>query len=296
MLIQQCGRQITTDELSQIQETVETFQNLSQNELAHTVCEHLGWHTVSGSNKVDACMKLLRQMEKQGVIRLPSKRKQSKNSPNELDITNRTQPQGEVSGKLSDIGPVNLRLVKAGEETTLFNEYINRYHYLGYKRPFGFHLRYFVESTDGLLGCILFSGAAKALRPRDRWIGWSKNERLRNLGFVVNNGRFLIFPWVKVRYLASHILSKVVRKLRNDWQKQWGYNPVLLETFVDPKYFEGTCYRASNFEHLGMTSGKGLIRDGKSYTTSPKYIFVRPLIDNFRDTLCSPRTVKEVNR
>ncbi len=198
-----------------------------------------------------------------------------------------------MAGKLSDIGPVNLRVVNDVHETSLFNEYIRRYHYLNYKQPFGCHLRYFVESAGGLLGCMLFSGAAKALKSRDRWIGWSKNERLNNLGFVVNNGRFLLFPWVKVRYLASHVLGKVFRGLSNDWQERWGYRPVLLESFVDPEYFNGTCYRAANFEHLGMTTGKGLVREGKSYATSPKHIFVRPLADNFREVLCSQRAVEK---
>jgi hypothetical protein len=132
---------------------------------------------------------------------------------------------------------------------------------------------------------MLFSGAAKALTPRDSWIGWSADERLRNLGFVVNNNRFLIFPWVKIRYLASHVLSKVIRRLRQDWYARWDYRPVLLETFVDPQYFDGTCYRAANWIWLGMTSGKGLVRQGKNYKTSPKKIFVYPLVDNFRQVL-----------
>lgn len=287
----QSGRQIKTEELEQIQETVVTFPNLSQSELAHTVCEHLGWHTVSGGNKVDACMKLLKRLECQGVIRMPGKRRYSRANRNPPTITERTQPQGEVAGKLSDIGPVSLRVVNDGHEASLFNEYVSRHHYLSYKQPFGFHLRYFVESASALLGCILFSGAAKALRPRDRWIGWSKNERLRNLSFVVNNGRFLIFPWVNVRYLASHVLGKVVRVLGQDWQRRWAYRPALLETFVDPKYFDGTCYRAANFRYLGMTSGTGLVRQGKSYKTSPKKIFVYPLLNNFRQVLCSPKTI-----
>jgi hypothetical protein len=117
------------------------------------------------------------------------------------------------------------------------------------------------------------------------------NERLRNLGYVVNNGRFLIFPWVKVRYLASHVLGQVVKVLGRHWQQRWRYRPVLLESFVDPQYFDGTCYRAANFEYLGMTTGMGLVRKGKRYTTSPKKIFVYPLVDNFRQILCAQVTV-----
>lgn len=286
-VIIQCGRPIKAEELAQIRDTVETFSRLSQQELAQTVCEHLGWHTASGNNKVEACLKLLRRLEAQGVIQLPGKRKVLRKSHTQPLATNRTDSQQQVVGKLSDIGPVKLRVVRDQQETELFNEYINRYHYLGYKQPFGCHLRYFVEGAESILGCMLFSGAAKALKSRDKWIGWNVDERLRNLGFVVNNGRFLIFPWVKVRYLASHALGKVVSVLGRHWQQRWGYRPVLLETFVDPQYFDGTCYQAANFQHLGMTSGTGLVRRGKTYITSPKKIFVYPLVGKFRQVLCS---------
>jgi hypothetical protein len=106
----------------------------------------------------------------------------------------------------------------------------------------------------------------------------------------------LIFPWVRVKNLASHALGKVVRVLGQDWQQQWGYSPVLLETFVDPQYYDGTCYRASNFKYLGMTGGTGLVRKGKTYTTSPKKIFVYPLVDNFRQILCSQHALGRADR
>jgi hypothetical protein len=290
-VIVQCGRQIKTEELQLLCETVETCWRLSRKELAQTVCEHLGWHTASGSNKVDACLKLFKRLEAKGVIRLPGKRDSLRRSCKQPVATNRTRPQAPIVGRLSDIGPVRLRVVRDKEETALFNEYLSRYHYLGYKQPYGCHLRYFVEGAGCILGCLLFSGAAKALRSRDQWIGWNVNERLRNLGYVVNNGRFLIFPWVKVRYLASHVLGQVVRVLGRHWQQRWRYRPVLLESFVDPQYFDGTCYRAANFEYLGMTTGMGLVRKGKRYTTSPKKIFVYPLVDNFRQILCAQVTV-----
>jgi hypothetical protein len=188
---------------------------------------------------------------------------------------------------LKEVGNVRLEVVRGREKTELWNEYVHRYHYLGYKKPFGCFARYFIESDQGKLGCLLFSGAAKALRRRDSWIGWSERSRLRNLGLVVNNARFVVFPWAKVKNLASHVLGQVVRRIRDDWEERWSYQPVLLETFVDPERFEGTCYRAANWHYLGMTSGEGLVRKGKRYTTSPKKIFVKPLADDFRSVLCS---------
>lgn len=287
----QCGREISREEIEQIQETVATFGQLSRKELALTVCEHLEWHTASGSNKVDACLRLLEKLESQGVLRLPEKQRYSQQVLRELSITERTQPESEIAGILCEIGPVRLRIVSDREERGLWNEFVSRYHYLGYKKPFGCRLRYFIESERAKLGCLLFSGAAKSIGIRDRWIGWSEGERLRNLGFVVNNTRFLIFPWVRVRYLASHVLGETARRIRQDWQERWNYRPVLMEMFVDPAYFEGTCYRAANWLYLGMTSGEGLVRKGESYTTSPKKMFVLPLVEDFRSHLCSPAQV-----
>jgi len=293
-MIVQSGREIKTEEIEQIQESVKTFSGLSRNELAQTICEHLCWHTASGTNKQEACLKLLELLDNRGVIRLPEKRKISRKKSKGPVISIKTAPQRKVVGKLSDIGTVELKVLKDAREVALLNEYMYRYHYLSYKQPFGYHLRYFIQSSRGILGCLLFSGAAKGLKTRDNWIGWSENERLTNLGFVVNNTRFLIFPWVKVRNLASHVLGKVVRKIGNDWLDRWGFRPVLMETFVDSQYFEGTCYRAANFQYLGMTTGMGLTREGKRYRTSPKMIFAHPLVNNFRSILCSKDTIRRV--
>jgi len=282
----QCGREISIEEIEEIRETVATFCRLSREELAMTVCEHLGWYSASGSPKADACLKLLGKLESEGFLRLPDKHVCSRKELKKPCLTERTEPQPQIGDSLGEVGPVRLEVARGREQTELWNEYVHRYHTLGYKRPFGCFARYFVESERGRLGCLLFSGAAKSLGERDRWIGWSESSRLRHLGWLVNNTRFVIFPWVKVKYLASHVLGQAVRRIRDDWQERWSYRPVLLETFVDPRYYEGTCYRAANWQYLGLTSGEGLVRQGKSYTTSPKKIFVKPLVDDFRTVLC----------
>lgn len=283
----QSGREISLEEIEEIRETVGVFQQLSREELAVTICEHLEWFSASGSPKSDACLNLLGKLESAGLLKLPAKKASLRKLPGKPCPTQRTEPGSPIEGSLRDIGGARLEVVGGREETQLWNEYVNRYHYLGYKQPFGCFARYFVWSGRGRLGCLLFSGAAKALRQRDRWIGWSESSRLRNLGRVVNNTRFVIFPWVRVKNLASHVLGQAVRRIGEDWEQRWSYRPVLLETFVDPKYFEGTCYRAANWRYLGMTTGEGLVRKGKSYTTSPKKIFVKPLVEDFRTALCS---------
>jgi hypothetical protein len=296
--ITQCGRKISRQQLDEIIETVGLFPNLSRQELAATISEHLGWVTVTGSNKLDACMKLLEKLECKGLIRLPAKREQYRRNRSQraITLTSRTDRRADITGNLKDIGQVSVEVVTDKESTGLWNEYVSRYHYLGYKQPFGYFLRYFVESEQGLLGCILFAGAAKALRVRDRWIGWAKDHRLSNLTWVINNSRFLIFPWVGVKNLASHILGQVARRINDDWQQRWGYSPVLMETFIDPGHFAGSCYKAANWQYLGMTTGEGLVRKGKRYRTSPKMIFVKPLAKDFRSLLCSQQLKGRVGK
>lgn len=285
--ITQCGREIIGKELEEIQETVKLFKGLRRSELAETICEHLEWYTASGSRKVDACMKLLEKLQARGALKLPSKREQAKGKREGIFFTGRTEPHVDIVERLRDVKPIGLETVAGKEATGLWSEYISRYHYLGYKRPFGCSMRYFIRSKRGRLGCVLFSGAAKALRERDRWIGWTEGQRLRNLAWVINNSRFLIFPWVRVKNLASHVLGQIEKQIGQDWEERWGYRPVLMETFVDPRHYEGSCYKAANWHYLGQTTGEGLVRPGKIYTTSPKKIFVKPLVKDFRILLCS---------
>lgn len=294
----QCGREITREQLSEILETVGLFPNLSRKELTATICEHLGWVTLTGNNKLDACTKLLEKLESKGLMRLPTKQEQYRRNRSQrpITLTSRTARKADITGKLKDIGQVRVEAVSDKETTGLWNEYVSRYHYLGYKQPFGYFLRYFVESEQGLLGCILFAGAAKALGVRDRWIGWGQMHRLRNLAWVINNSRFLIFPWVGVKNLASHLLGQVARCIKDDWQHRWGYSPVLMETFIDPEHFAGSCYKAANWQYLGMTTGEGLVRKGKRYRTSPKMIFVKPLAKDFRSLLCSQQLKGRVEK
>ena len=296
--ITQCGRKISRQQLGEILETVGLFPNLSRQELAATISEHLGWVTVTGSNKLNACMKLLEKLECKGLIRLPAKQERYRRNRSQraITLTSRTDRRSDITGNLKGIGQVSVEVVTDKESTGLWNEYVSRYHYLGYKQPFGYFLRYFVESEQGLLGCILFAGAAKALRVRDRWIGWTQEDRLRNLTWVINNSRFLIFPWVGVKNLASHLLGQVARRIKDDWQQRWGYSPVLMETFIDPDHFAGSCYKAANWQYLGMTTGKGLVRKGKGYRTSPKMIFVKPLAKDFRFLLCSQQLKGRVEK
>ena len=161
-----------------------------------------------------------------------------------------------------------------------FNELVDRYHELGYRRPVGCHLRYFIVAGDGRrLGCLLFQRASNRLRCRDEWIGWDGRRFNRRLERVVCNSRFLILPWVRVKNLASHALSLSAARLADDWQARWQVRPALVETFVDGRIREGTSYRAAGWEHAGRSAGD------RSKGKAPKDVYLKALQADARAVL-----------
>jgi hypothetical protein len=285
----QAGREFSAEEIGEIRETVVWLPGLARRELAATVCEHLHWHTAAGTPKLQACQKLLERLAAAGLLELPALRRQKNHSGNRADVAlgERTATNRLLAGPLRAVEPVRLDVVTEACEVGLWNEYVERFHPLGYKGAFGYRLRYFVRSGSQRLGCVLLAGAARAIAVRDRWIGWDEPARLRNLLRVVNNSRFLIFPHVRIPHLASHVLGQLARRVSTDWQRQWGFAPLLMETFVDPQRYAGTCYRAAGWELLGQTSGRGLARPGKSYQSTPRLVLVKPLEGDFRQLLCN---------
>ena len=287
-LIRQGLREITPDEVSHIQDVVRRFPKLSRQELAKTLCEHLSWYSPSGALKVKNCLMLMERLADQGLVNLPDKSARGRLTPDKPPpLTHRTAERRLMHCPLKEITPVELQLVTDQQQIQLWNEYMERYHPLKYKRPFGNWLRYFLLTDGEPLGGLLIGGAAKTIHDRDRWIGWDVAHRRYNLSWVINNSRYLIFPWIQIPHLASHALGQLARRVAQDWEARWGYRPVLMETFVDPQQHTGICYQAAGWKMLGETSGKGITRPGKHYTTHPKNIFVKPLHRHFRDLLCS---------
>lgn len=282
------GRIFTREELEHIKEVIRLFPRLSQKELAHTLCETLSWYGPNGKPKLESCRELLRKLEAKEWIRLPEKRRATSSGKETVIIGTATEPEEELRGSVPTYDPIQLEPVRVQKEIRLWNEYIERYHMLGYRRPFGAHQRYFIwsRSLNRRLGCMLFSACAWALAERDAWIGWSKEDRGQRLSYIVNNTRFLIFPWVKVKNLASKALSLAVRQVPMDWQERYGFKPVLLETFVDIARYQGTCYKAANWMLLGKTAGRGRMDRYSQYLSSPKHIYVYPLRRDFQAILC----------
>jgi hypothetical protein len=165
---------------------------------------------------------------------------------------------------------------------------MDRYHYLGYQIPFGAQLRYFIQSgiDREKLGCMQFSSPAWRMAARDRWIGWSDEQRRKNLQKIITNSRFLIFPWVRVKNLASSVLALAARTVPDDWLECYACRPLLMETLVDQKRYTGTCYRAANWVYVGETTGRGRMdRQNKYKGIAVKDIYLYPLSNNFRQEL-----------
>ena len=162
---------------------------------------------------------------------------------------------------------------------------LEHYHYLGYEQPVGEHLKYLVWAQGRPIACLAWSSAPRHLGSRDRYLGWSAQARRRNIRFLAYNTRFLILPWVRVPHLASHILAKVTRALSDDWERMYGHPVYFAETFIDPSRFPGTCYRAANWQLLGLTTGRGK----NDHTNKPnrplKEILGLPLTPRFRELL-----------
>ncbi len=288
------GRRFTRKQLGLVQEMTETFGNLSRKELAQTICETLKWVTPNGKNKINSCLTLLEALETSGVISLPAKRI-AKKSVRQIPAFAEHPPMPPIKEPLASIGPITLQRVTSKDDREEWKAYLQTHHYLGYKHPVGSHLGYFIvsEGRQQKLGCLVFSAsAAWALAPRDKWIGWDKKHRTKHLNLVLSNDRFLIFPWITVPNLASHVLSLATRQISDDWLEVHGYRPVLIETFVDSTYYEGTCYRAANWHHLGKTQGRGRFDPRHECQQTKKDIFAYPLQSNWREclTTCSRAT------
>ena len=284
-----CGQTVSTQQLAEIVEIIETFPKLSRTELANTVCEIFSWKRPTGKLKSVECRQFLEHLDEKGAIKLPACRTQyGKKCEAKVQRTEKADIQPTISIKLKEVLPIRLTRIDNQEQRQLWYEYVDRYHYLGYQLPFGAQLRYFIKSgvTSEILGCFQFSSPAWKMAPRDRWIGWSEAKRKVNLQKLINNSRFLIFPWVKIKNLASMALSLAVKRVPDDWQSCYGYRPVLMETLVDRKRFKGTCYKAANWIHVGRTTGRGRMdRDRSRKGAAVKEIYVYPLSSRFRQEL-----------
>ena len=251
-----CGRTFVPAELELMRQTAQEFSALGVTEIARTVCELLEWTRPNGGLKNHECRHLLERLQAEGFLKLPEVRKLGGRGPRRADVSASCVEPAPVACAASECEFLELVLVEGPAESRRWREQMERYHYLGCRVPFGAQLRYWVRNRERELACLLWTSPAWKMQARDEWIGWSDQQRRRNLQSIVNNSRFLILPWVRVKGLASKILGWSARQMPCDWENRYGCRPLLLETLVDAR-FRGACYRAANWIHVGQTTGRG---------------------------------------
>lgn len=282
------GRQFDAEEIALVQDLTKRYPGLSRNELALTVCELIDWTRPSGKPKGRECLDLFEQLEELGICRFPPVKKSRPRRPR-VRLSAESEPSAaeEISGDVRDLLPVTLEHVREPKMHRTWRELMDRHHYLGYKTAFGASMRILVTDRLGRhLGCLQYSSPAWRIKVRDEWIGWSDDLRGANLQQIVNQSRFLILPWVRVKNLGSHVLAKSARQLPELWESQFGVFPVLAETLVDVSRFAGTCYRAANWICVGETAGRGRMDKAHlRHGAEVKRLFLYPLVPDARERL-----------
>jgi len=281
------GRSVDTADVAFIRQLIADHPRLSRRRLSARLCEAWNWVQPNGILCDMVCRGLMLALHRAGHIELPAPRVRVPNNA----IAHRRLPealpldQEPFAGTLRDLGPLEVRQVRRQEGEGLFNQLLAQHHYLGYTRPVGEHLKYLVRAGDRPVACLAWSSAPRHLAPRDQFIGWTKEERIRGLHRIAYNTRFLVLPWVRVPHLASHVLGRIARDISADWQGLYHHPIELLETFIDPERFRGTCYRAANWLRLGRTTGRGHQDQTGRPNRSIKELWVYPLRADFRTGL-----------
>lgn len=289
------GRTFSSEDIELIKWTRNKYPQLTRREFVKTICEFLDWNTPAGKAKEPQCREFVEMLECEGVLILPQKSTRGGKSKNKNNSGIDIMPlEVELSGFVRDFEPITLKIAKPGSDLKRWRAYVNQYHMLGDKQVFGSRLHYFIKSGEMELGCMQFSSSSWALKERENWIGWKVDDRKARLNLILNNSRYLIFPWVHIKNLASKSLSLAAKQIQEDWLREYCFAPVLLETFVDLEYFKGTCYKAANWKYLGETKGRGRMDRNNKHALSKKAIFMYPLQYDFKEILKGEKPFKAV--
>jgi hypothetical protein len=287
MVIQ--GRELHAEDTGLIRSLLAEHGDWHRTRISEELCRLWDWRNGKGRFKDMAARTLLLKLERAGLIQLPKRRGPSSNGSRNRTPSLVAHATDAICCALRDLMPLRVSIVEPGSaDLRLFNCLLSRYHYLGHRNTVGENIRYLARDCTGRpVGCALFGSAAWKCAARDAWIGWDRGRREANLGFLTNNTRFLVLPWVTVPHLASHLLATLTRRVRADWQAKYGHPVHALETFVDRDRFKGTCYRAANWLRLGSTQGR--TRNDRSHCLRApvKDVYLYPLSPDFRGELCA---------
>jgi uncharacterized protein DUF4338 len=281
------GQNITAEQVVSIRELIAQNPDLSRRRLSAQLARAWNWVQANGALRDMVCRELMLGLHRAGLIQLPPQRAHPRNP---LAVRRQPAPLGElprepIRTSLHELGPLELRQVRRTSAEKLFGSLLQEHHYLAYTQPVGEHLKYLIYARGRPVACMAWSSAPRHLGPRDRFIGWSAEQRRAHVHLLAYNTRFLVLPWVEVPHLASHLLARIAQVISADWQRLYQHPIYLLETFIDPERFRGTCYRAANWLYLGLSTGRGKNDHTNRPNRSLKQLWVYPLVRDFRRRL-----------
>jgi len=274
------GREFTGRDIRIIKDTVEKFYDEGRSQISRRICLKLSWKQPNGWLKERACRDVLLRLHDEKIIKLP-RRKTKKHTKKLYDSVGTSQEWLARMPVVSEYFRPEIRMVKGTASEKVWNELVRTFHYQSYSVIVGSNIKYLLYHNDIPVACLGWGSAAWAVEARDKWLkdnfGWNRDQIRENLPRIVNNVRFLILPWVRVKNLASTVLAMMEDVVKRDWNDYYSVEPILFETFVERARFKGTCYKAANWIHIGATKGNG--KKGNSWIThnNIKDMFIRPI-------------------
>jgi uncharacterized protein DUF4338 len=283
------GRRLDEPELEKLRRWVGDHTDWSRRRLSVELASRWDWRNGAGQLKDMAARSLLLKLHRRGLVKLPARRQTPTNRMRcaAAELARAEEAPEAIGGALAELGPLRVQEVsREARERAWVKAVLGRYHYLGFSGTVGENLQYVIADARGRrLACLVFGAAAWKCQDRDQFIGWSAEQRERNLGLIANNSRFLIGPWVQAPDLGSWILGRVAGRIARDWQSKYGHPVVVLETFVERERFRGTVYRAANWQKVGATTGRTR-QDRHTCIHAPvKDIYLYPVGRRFREAL-----------
>lgn len=287
-LVKVRGKVFTEADLQTLQFLIASNADKGRIKISRAVCKQMGWIQPNGVLQDMACRDILLKLERRGILTLPPRKPGGRDNrrrvaPPLLELPMKEEP---LTGRVGEFSSCQIVRVGGPEESRRWNGWVERYHYLGYRPFVGRSLKYWIKLGERDAGVIGWGSPSWKLGGRDKFIGWDSGTRERNLQGIANNTRFLILPWVRVKYLASRVLSLCARQVPADWRERYGVELFLFETFVDAARYRGTCYIAANWVHVGQSQGSSKSGDSYHYHGQRKEVYVYPLVKDFRERLC----------
>lgn len=280
------GRTLVPSDLDQIRGLMASHPDWHRTRLSRELCRLWSWRDATGRIKDMACRTMLLKLHRRGVIELPAPRHGDVNHRRGHSFQPVAHETSPIACDLHTLLPISLVVADSGPRAVLWRTLLHCHHYLGFTTRVGKSIAYLATDVHGRpVGAMLFGAAAWKTAGRDAFIGWSADQRRRNLDLVVNNMRLLIPPWIRVPHLASHVLALALRRIDSDWQRKYGHPAALAETFVDTSRFRGTCYKAANWIDVGQTTGRTRNDVHHTIRTPVKAVYVYPLRRDFRRLL-----------